>query len=64
MLRNCHLLLSFTKKLEKELENVGTPHPSFRLWLTTDPTADFPLGILQQSLKGLCLKNNVSMVFL
>lgn len=51
MLQNCHLLLSFTRELEKRLEIVGKPHPDFRLWLTTDPTQNFPIGILQQSLK-------------
>ena len=30
---------------------VTNPHPDFRLWLTTDPTDAFPLGILQRSLK-------------
>ncbi|XP_076299453.1 dynein axonemal heavy chain 10-like [Lasioglossum baleicum] len=51
MLQNCHLLLSFTRELEKLLENFGKPHPDFRLWLTTDPTPNFPIGILQQCLK-------------
>nr|XP_031841739.1 dynein heavy chain 10, axonemal [Nomia melanderi] len=51
MLQNCHLLLSFTRELEKLLENIGKPHPDFRLWLTTDPTPNFPIGILQQCLK-------------
>ena len=27
------------------------PHEDFRLWLTTDPTDKFPMGILQRSLK-------------
>ena len=27
------------------------PNPDFRLWLTTDPTDKFPLGILQKALK-------------
>lgn len=52
VLQNCHLLLSFTRELEKTLENIGMPHPDFRLWLTTDPNPNFPIGILQQSLKG------------
>ena len=26
-------------------------HKDFRLWLTTQPTDQFPLGILQKSLK-------------
>ncbi|XP_014219672.1 dynein heavy chain 10, axonemal [Copidosoma floridanum] len=51
MLQNCHLLLSFTRELEKILENLGQPHSNFRLWLTTDPTPNFPIGVLQQSLK-------------
>ncbi|KAG5320172.1 DYH10 protein, partial [Pseudoatta argentina] len=51
MLQNCHLLLSFTKNLEKIVENIEKPHPDFRLWLTTEPTPNFPIGILQQSLK-------------
>ncbi|XP_018050925.1 PREDICTED: dynein heavy chain 10, axonemal [Atta colombica] len=51
MFRNCHLLLSFTKNLEKIVENIEKPHPDFRLWLTTEPTPNFPIGILQQSLK-------------
>ena len=53
MLQNCHLLLVFTRKIEKKLETIGKPHPDFRLWLTTDQTPDFPIGLLQQSLKGI-----------
>lgn len=30
---------------------ITSPHPDFRLWLTTNPTEAFPLGILQRSLK-------------
>ncbi|CAL1680177.1 unnamed protein product [Lasius platythorax] len=51
MFQNCHLLLSFTKNLEKIVENIEKPHPDFRLWLTTEPIPNFPIGILQQSLK-------------
>jgi len=52
MLQNCHLLTSWMKTLEKLLETVAArPHKDFRLWLTTMPTASFPLGILQRSLK-------------
>ncbi|KAK5648316.1 hypothetical protein RI129_003208 [Pyrocoelia pectoralis] len=51
MLQNCHLLLSFIKGLEKHLEKISKPHPDFRLWLTTDPTPSFPIGVLQKSLK-------------
>ncbi|XP_077600352.1 dynein axonemal heavy chain 10-like [Stigmatopora nigra] len=51
MLQNCHLLVKWLKDLEKCIERVSKPHPSFRLWLTTNPIDDFPIGILQKSLK-------------
>ncbi|KAJ4435378.1 hypothetical protein ANN_17992 [Periplaneta americana] len=51
MLQNCHLLITFLRVLEKELEQATKPHPDFRLWITTDPTPTFPIGILQRSLK-------------
>ena len=51
LLQNCHLLSSWLKKLEKLLQLIKTPHNDFRLWLTTEPTDKFPLGILQRSLK-------------
>mmetsp|Transcript_39360 Transcript_39360/g.37803 ORF Transcript_39360/g.37803 Transcript_39360/m.37803 type:complete len:457 (+) Transcript_39360:6904-8274(+) len=52
MLQNCHLLVSWLKKLETIIENVSVkPDKNFRLWLTTAPTDRFPLGILQKSLK-------------
>lgn len=37
--------------MEKILEKIHKPHKDFRLWLTTEPTDKFPLGILQRSLK-------------
>ncbi|NXD07257.1 DYH10 protein, partial [Nothocercus nigrocapillus] len=51
MLQNCHLLVRWLIDLEKALEKITKPHPDFRLWLTTDPTKGFPIGILQKSLK-------------
>lgn len=51
MLQNCHLLPKWLKTLEKLLEKIHKPHPDFRLWLTTEPTDRFPLGVLQRSLK-------------
>ena len=51
MLQNCHLLPSWLKTLEKILEKIDKPHKDFRLWLTTEPTDRFPLGVLQRSLK-------------
>ncbi|XP_066140827.1 dynein axonemal heavy chain 10 [Euwallacea fornicatus] len=51
MFRNCHLLIPFIKTLEKLFDKIRKPHPDFRLWLTTDPVATFPIGILHRSLK-------------
>ncbi|NXF04124.1 DYH10 protein, partial [Smithornis capensis] len=51
MLQNCHLLVKWLVHLEKALEKITEPHSDFRLWLTTDPTKGFPVGILQKSLK-------------
>lgn len=51
MLQNCHLLVPWLKTLEKTLEKIDKPHKDFRLWLTTEPTDGFPIGILQRSLK-------------
>ncbi|PFH33986.1 dynein heavy chain family protein [Besnoitia besnoiti] len=51
MLQNCHLLTSWLKSLAKFLETIQKPHKDFRLWLTTQPIEEFPLSILQRSLK-------------
>jgi dynein heavy chain len=51
VLQNCHLLPSWLPTLEKILEKIEKPNKEFRLWLTTEPTKDFPVGILQRSLK-------------
>jgi len=52
MLQNCHLLTTWLKDhLEKFLETLSRPNKDFRLWLTTQPTDAFPLGILQKALK-------------
>lgn len=51
ILQNCHLLVEFMAEVEKQLELMEKPHPEYRLWLTTDPTPTFPIGVLQRSLK-------------
>jgi len=51
LLQNCHLGLEFLSELEATvLDSVDTDE-SFRLWLTTDVTPDFPINLLQASLK-------------
>ncbi|KAG5468030.1 hypothetical protein LSCM4_01117 [Leishmania orientalis] len=53
LLQNCHLLNAWMKDMEKTLEKMDSSqvHEQFRLWLTTEPTEQFPMGILQRSLK-------------
>ncbi|XP_008209980.1 dynein heavy chain 2, axonemal [Nasonia vitripennis] len=53
-LANCHLSLSWMPKLDKIVENLGNSkdvHPEFRLWLSSSPTPQFPISILQAGIK-------------
>ncbi|XP_072006034.1 dynein axonemal heavy chain 2 [Engystomops pustulosus] len=52
-LANCHLSLSWMPQLDKLVEQlqVEDPHPDFRLWLSSSPHPDFPISILQASIK-------------
>lgn len=52
ILQNCHLLTSWLRELEKLVEKLTLrPNPDFRLWLTSDPTERFPVGLLQRAMK-------------
>uniref|UniRef100_A0A336KTI1 CSON011058 protein n=1 Tax=Culicoides sonorensis TaxID=179676 RepID=A0A336KTI1_CULSO len=51
ILQNGHLLVQFMKELEKYLEKIENRHENFRLFITTDSTSTFPIGMLQISLK-------------
>ncbi|KAG5317386.1 DYH2 protein, partial [Pseudoatta argentina] len=51
---NCHLSLSWMPKLDKIVEALSssqTLHPRFRLWLSSSPTPQFPISILQAGIK-------------
>lgn len=52
-LANCHLSLSWMPELDKLVDELQAkrPHSNFRLWLSSDPTPDFPIAILQAGIK-------------
>ncbi|KAK0159284.1 hypothetical protein PV328_010180 [Microctonus aethiopoides] len=50
--QNCHLAPSWMTKLETIINNFpDTIHRDFRLWLTSMPTVNFPISILENSNK-------------
>jgi dynein heavy chain len=52
-LQNCHVYASWMPTLERKLEEIMLKevHKDFRLWLTTMPTASFPVLVLQSGIK-------------
>ena len=53
-LANCHLMTKWLPTLSKMIdENIagGSPHEDFRLWLSSNPTQQFPIDILRGAIK-------------
>jgi len=46
ILQNCHLGLEFMAEMETLLGKGIEIEEDFRLWLTCEPRADFPIGLL------------------
>lgn len=51
LLQNCHLSLDFFDEILDTLIATDQTNENFRIWITTEPHAKFPIGLLQMSIK-------------
>ncbi|CAG0890517.1 unnamed protein product [Cyprideis torosa] len=51
LLQNCHLSLEFCSEICDLIQETGNIHKSFRLWITTEVHPQFPINLLQSSIK-------------
>lgn len=51
LLQNTHLGLAYLTEVEQLLSKAEDLHEDFRLWVTAEPHPQFPIGLLQMSIK-------------
>lgn len=55
LLQNCHLSLDYMNEVLMQFldleKGIGSVHPDFRLWITTEVHPKFPISLLQ-----ICIK--------
>jgi len=51
LLQNCHLGLGYMNTIEEEIRKAHSINPNFRLWITCEPHDQFPVSLLQMSIK-------------
>ncbi|CAH8594477.1 unnamed protein product [Schistosoma turkestanicum] len=51
LLQNCHLGLTFMDEFTEIMTTSKNVHESFRCWVTTEPHPQFPINLLQSSIK-------------
>jgi len=51
LLQNMHLGLAYLSEVEQFLVKADELHEDFRLWITAEPHPQFPIGLLQMSIK-------------
>lgn len=49
--QNCHLGLEYMDEVADYLIELKDVHKDFRLWMTTEPHRQFPISLLQMSIK-------------
>ncbi|KAK0165144.1 hypothetical protein PV328_003692, partial [Microctonus aethiopoides] len=49
--QNCHLGLDYMNELVEFISDMESSHQNFRIWITTEPHHDFPISLLQMSIK-------------
>ena len=51
MLQNCHLSVEFCDEIIQTISDTETIHEGFKLWITSEINKNFPMSLLQMSIK-------------